>query len=250
MPSTWATITVDGDPMETFVAAPQGDGPFPSVVVGMHAFGIDRFIQGQCEDLAAQGYIAVAPYLYHRQKDTPLLELIGMAFEDPKRREAGIGMKDNLRDDEIQRDILAAADYVDSLPQAGGSVGITGFCIGGRVTYLMAEVSDRFAAAAIFYGVDIDQAWGGDGPTPLSMTGQITCPLTGFFGDDDQNPPKEDVDRMEVAFTEAGVAHTFHRYPNTPHAFNDKFNPVRYTPEPAADAWSKLVAFFDSSLKK
>ncbi len=247
MASNWVTISVDGSPMKAYVSAPSGDGPYPGVVVGMHAFGIDQFIQSKCDELAAAGYVAIAPYLYHRQKDISLQELISLKFEDPRRRDVAMPMKDALRDDEIQRDILAALGHLKAIPFVGGPVGVIGFCIGGRVAYLMAASTDTFEAAAIFYGTDIAQAWG-DGPPPLSLSGNIRCPVIGFFGNDDTNPSPADVDLIDAELTHQGVAHTFYRYDGAPHAFNDPFNPVRWTPVAAADAAPRLLSFFEEHL--
>jgi carboxymethylenebutenolidase len=244
MASSWVALEVDGSRMDAYVAAPTGDGPYPGVVVGMHAFGVDKFIQGKCDELAASGYVVIAPYLYHRQKNISLQELIGLKFEDPRRREVAMPMKDLLRDDEIQRDVLAALDHLKSMPSVSGQFGITGFCIGGRVTYLMAVASGAFDAAAVFYGTDVNKSWGHDGPSPLALSGQIRCPLVGFFGNEDTNPSPADVDEMEQELERQGVPHAFYRYDGAPHAFNDPFNPVRWTPAAAADAWPRLLDFF------
>ncbi len=246
--SEWVDIEVGGKQVTAYVSSPDGPGPHPGVVVAMHVFGVDRFVQGKCDELAEAGYAAIAPYLFHRS-DVTNAQLIGYAFEDPQRREAAMPLKDSLRDDEIIEDMLAALDCMRSMPNVVGPFGVTGFCIGGRIAYMMAVRTGEFSACADFYGVDVDLPWG-DGPTPLSFTAELDCPLSGFFGDLDANPAPPDVDKLEAELKACGKPFTFHRYPNAQHAFNDPYNPVRFDPEVAADAGLKLIAFFDGALKE
>ena len=235
--------------MESYVAVPDGPGPFPGVVVGMHTYGVDRGVQQFCDDLAREGFAAIAPYLYHRNTDLTVHEFSSIPFEDPHRREeAGIrGRATGL--ESIRRDVLAALAHLRTLPQVGASpVGITGFCLGGRVALYMAGATDAFAASAIFYGTSMNGARGGD-PSPLSFAANIRCPLAGFFGSEDENPSPADVDEVDAELDRLGIPHTFYRFEGAPHAFNDPFNPVRWTPEPAAEAWRLLIEFFDGALK-
>ena len=247
MASAWVEIDVDGRPAAAYRAVPEGPGPHPGVVVAMHVFGIDRFVQGRCDALAEAGYAAIAPYLFHRS-GVGNAELIAYAFADPRRREVAIPLKDRLRDDELVVDMLAALGHLEALGNVSGPFGVTGFCIGGRIAYLMAVRTARFGACADFYGVDLDRAWGA-GPAPLGSTADLDCPLIGFFGDRDTNPSPSDVDALEAALNAHGKPHAFHRYPDAPHAFNDPYNPVRFAPAAAADAWPKLITFFDAALR-
>ncbi|MEE8517853.1 MAG: dienelactone hydrolase family protein, partial [Dehalococcoidia bacterium] len=187
MPSQWTTLDVDGSPMAVYISAPDGDGPHPPVMVGMHAFGLTDFVRGKCDDLAEAGYVAAAPYLYHRQSGPTMDELHAITPEDPKRRDFAMPMKGLLLDDEIARDIEVVLAHVRGLPNVGGPAGITGFCIGGRVAMLMSIRTRDYAACADFYGTDMADAWG-DGPSPLSMVADVSCPVAGFFGNLDQNP--------------------------------------------------------------
>ena len=247
MRGTWTTIDVDGSAMETYVATPDGPGPFPAVIVAMHVFGIGDFVGGKCDELADAGYVAVAPYLFHRSSVSNA-ELAGISATDPKRFEVGLPLKDQLTDADIERDMLEALAHARSMPQVGATAGITGFCIGGRIAYLLAAKTEEFGACGIFYGTDIAEAWG-DGPTPLSLTPYLDCALAGFFGNDDTNPSPADVDTLDAELDKHGKSHAFHRYDGAPHAFNDPFNPIRHNPEASADSWPKLVDFFDAALK-
>jgi carboxymethylenebutenolidase len=248
MPGTMTTITVEGKPVDAYVAVPEGQGPFPGVAVAMHVFGVDRFVRGKCDELAQAGYIAVAPYLFHREPTTNDA-LTGIAFDDPARRDTAMPMKDRLVDAQIQADMLAAVGHIRSLPQASGRVGVTGFCIGGRIAYLMGVTSQEFGAVGIWYGTDPHLPWGHDGASPQALTKELACPVVGFFGNEDANPSPEMVDSLGAALRAAGKDYEFHRYDGAPHAFNDPFNPVRFTPKAAADSWPKFVSFLDRYLK-
>lgn len=247
MPSQWVTINVEGKSVDAYLASPAGPSGFPGVVVAMHVFGVDRFVQGECDKLADAGYVAIAPYLFHRSPVTND-QLVGYAFEDPDRREVALPLKDSLRDDELVADMLAAAGYLHASPNVTGPLGVTGFCIGGRIAYMMAVRTKEFVACADFYGVDVDLAWG-EGPAPLELTSRLEAALIGFFGDLDANPAPRDVDRLAAELQRQGKMYAFHRYPEAQHAFNDPFNPVRFNPSVTADSWPKLVAFFDQTLK-
>ena len=247
MASEWVSIDVGGKPVDAYLALPDAPGPHPGVVVAMHVFGVDRFVRGKCDELAQAGYAAIAPYLFHRS-DVTNAQLTGYAFEDPARREAALPLKDGLRDEELLQDMLAGLECLRGLPHVSGPFGVTGFCIGGRIAYMLAVRTREFAACADFYGVDVDLPWG-DGPDPLSLTADLDCALTGFFGDLDANPAPPDVDKLEAALRTEGKPFTFHRYPNGQHAFNDPYNPVRYDREISADSWPKLIGFLDSALK-
>ena len=152
-------------------------------------------------------------------------------------------------DDEIERDVSATVAYLRGLTRVGdSSVGITGFCGGGRIAYLMAARNDTLAAAAVFHGGSI-MAARGDAPSPFDLTAQISCPVAGFFGDDDENPSKEDVAKIGAEMDRLDKAHQFHSYPEAGHAFLDFSNAKAYRRTSADDAWDKLVAFLGETLK-
>ncbi|MDO8690867.1 MAG: dienelactone hydrolase family protein [Dehalococcoidia bacterium] len=213
MPSRWDSVTVDGDAMRCYVAIPAGQGPFPAVVVIQHAGGVDGFIQEMAGRFAAAGYVAIAPDLYHRQ--------------DPESGEDPLTRMGRLRDGEIVRDVNAAIDHAGRMsPQAtrqgegevaAGRIGIAGFCMGGRVSYLMATHVPSLRAAVVFYGGNIMAPWG-EGPAPFDRTESIACPLLGLFGEQDTNPSPADVRvRNQHVERDIGIDGRHHR-PRSPRA--------------------------------
>jgi carboxymethylenebutenolidase len=229
----WDRIDVEGSPMRLYVGMPSLGRIFPAVVVIHHGPGVDSFIESRVEILAEQhGYLAIAPDLYHRQTNGgDVLARIG-----------------RLRDSEVIADVSAAVNYARRLKDTQlGDVGIIGFCMGGRVAYLMAASKPVFKAAAVFYGGNIMKAWG-EGPTPFDLTPYVHCPIAGFFGSDDANPSPADVDRIAAQLDKYRKPREFHRYDGAGHAFLNFTNPAVYREEPARDAWERLIPFLQRHL--
>ena len=134
----WDRMDVDGSPMRLYVGMPSLGRAFPAVIVVHHGPGVDKFIEDRVENLAQQGYLAIAPDLYHRQTSTAEDGACSMLTR--------IG---RLRDPEVITDVNAAVNYARRLKDTQlGDVGIIGFCMGGRVAYLMAASKPVFKAAA------------------------------------------------------------------------------------------------------
>lgn len=230
----WQTVRVDGSGMRVYVDGPTARAAAPGVVVIMHGPGLDRFIEDRVEDLARHGYAAAAPDLYHRQPQ---------ASADMMTR---IG---RLRDPEIVADADAAVETLRQLrsPRVG-DLGVLGFCMGGRITYMLAGARPQtWKAAGVFYGGNIMKAWG-DAPTPFDLTESIACPVIGFFGAEDTNPSTADVHRIDAELTKLGKPHEFHMYDGAGHAFLNFTNAERYRETQARDAWAKMLAFLGQHL--
>jgi carboxymethylenebutenolidase len=237
----WDRIDVDASPMRLYVGMPSLGRAFPAVIVIHHGPGVDKFIEDRVENLAQQGYLAIAPDLYHRQTSAAA----GASSEDGDAM-TRIG---RLRDPEVISDVNAAVNYARRLKDTQlGDVGIIGFCMGGRVAYLMAASKPVFKAAGVFYGGDIMKAWG-NGPTPFDLTPYIHCPIAGFFGVEDANPSPADVDRIAAQLDKYRKPREFHRYPDAGHAFLSFTNPATYREGPARDAWDKLIPFLQRNLQ-
>ncbi len=235
MASRWETTRVAGDEMRCYLSEPPGDGPFPAVVVVQHAGGVDTFVQGMADRFAAEGYVTIAPDLYHR--------------DDPNSSDDPMTRMGRLRDRTIIADVNAAVEYAKTLNEVRAErIGITGYCMGGRVTYLMAAQNADLRAAVVCWGGNILVPWG-EGPAPFEMTERISCPVMGLFGEDDPNPNPADVAKLDAELSRLGKAHEFHSYAGAGHAFMNESRPS-YRPEAAKDAWDKTVGWFDRYLKQ
>ena len=229
MTATWETLTVDGSEMSAYMALPEREQPTPGVVVAQHSSGVDDFIQGIVDRLANEGFAAIAPDLYHR--------------DDPDAPTEGMARIGRLRDDRIVRDMTVAKDYLGSQPRVRTDrMGVTGFCMGGRVAYLMATRDPGYGASVVFYGAFVFESWG-EGPAPIEGTARIACPVLGLFGDEDQNPTPEQVREMDADLTKHGKVHEFHSYGGAGHGFMSEGRDS-FRAEAAKDGWEKTIAWF------
>lgn len=233
MVTRWDTVQVNGGAMRCYLSTPERPGPSPAVVVIQHASGVDDFIQTMTDRIAAAGYVGIAPDLYHR--------------EDANTSDDALARMGRLRDANVVQDVNAAIEHLKSLPEARADrIGITGFCMGGRVAYLMAAHHPDLRATVVFYGGNIMVPWG-KGPAPFDLTERIRCPLMGLFGEDDGNPSPADVAKLDAELTRLGKAHEFHSYPGAGHAFMTEGRPG-HREDAAENAWSKCLAWFERHL--
>jgi carboxymethylenebutenolidase len=222
-------VVVDGSKMNLFMARPDGDRPLPAVVVVQHQYGVDQFMEEMTMRTAGEGYFAVVPDLYHR--------------DGPDCKDDGPTRRGRARDTNIIKDVGATVDYLKASRFVDGSrIGILGFCMGGRVAYLMAAASRDFKAAITWYGGSCFRRWG-DSPTPFERTPQISCPIQGHFGETDQNPTLEDMAKLDAELTKYGKAHDFYVYRDTGHSFMDPHHPERYVAESDQISWQRSIEF-------
>jgi carboxymethylenebutenolidase len=227
-------IQVDGSPMNLYVSQPDGSGPFPAVVLIQHQNGVDKFLEAMTERVAAAGYFGVTPDLYHR--------------DDPDCKDDGPTRRARLRDLTIVQDVNATVDFLKGQRLVNpGKVGIVGFCLGGRVAYLMAAASPAFSAAVTYYGGSVLRSWG-DGPSPFDRTAEIHCPIQGHFGEEDKNPSLEDMRKFDLELTRLGKTHEFYSYPGADHGFMDPHHGSRYNPQADEISWPRTLDFFRKHL--
>ena len=227
--SQWQVSESDGNPMSIYVSAPDGGGVFPAVVVIQHQSGVDPFIQAMTGRLADAGFVAAAPDLYHRD---------GPNCPDEMRARSA-----RLSDRRVIADVGATVDFLKGHHAVDAArIGIIGFCMGGRVVYLMAAALADFKAAVTFYPGNTGRAWGRDIPSPLARTAEIACPIQGHFGDDDKNPSPEDRLKLDSELAKHGKFHEFYAYPNAGHAFMDDTK-ESYRPAAALAAWPRALDF-------
>jgi carboxymethylenebutenolidase len=231
----------DGVEVDAYLALPEGDGPFPGVVVLQEIFGVNDHIRDITERFAKAGYAAIAPALYQRL--APGFET-GYAPDDIT---IGRDYKAKTRTSELLSDIQAAIAHLTALPQVNsGGVGCIGFCFGGHVAYLAATLPD-ITATASFYGAGIP-SWGpGEAQPTLERTAEITGTIHCFFGEADASIPPEDVAAIEAKLKQHHIAYQIFIYPNAGHGF---FCDRResYNAEAAKDAWAKVQALFQATL--
>ena len=234
--STIQLNTPDGK-MEAYEARPKDAAARPAVIVLMEAFGVNSHIKDVTERVAREGYVAVAPDLYHREPErvVPYTEM-----------QKAIGIMNRLQDPKVMSDVGAVISHLKSQSYVkANAVGVTGFCMGGRFTYLSAAHHNKDIKAAVaFYGGGIPMGK----PSPLERTGEIGCPISLFFGAKDQLIPQEHVEKIVKALTDAKKNFTHKVYPEAGHGFfcNER---ASYHADSAKDAWEKFKSFFAQNLK-
>ena len=242
MASFWEKITVNGQEMDLYASVPSGSAgfspPYPAVLVAQHATGVDAFIQDICDRLAGEGFAAVAPNLYHRVTDPALLN------EQPRPRPAAL-----LSDPDISADINATVDWLRNHDAIQSErIGVTGFCMGGRVAWLAAATNPHFKAVVPYYGGNLTATWGAGDTTPFALASNINCPMLFHFGEIDENPSRDDMRTLDAELARLGKSHQFYTYPGANHAF---MNPAggRYQEAAAVASWPRTLEFFAQHLK-
>ncbi len=234
--STVQLNTSDGK-MEAYVAQPKGVGAYPGVVVIQEAFGVNDHIKKVTERIAAEGYVAIAPDIFHREAERLI------PYADMKK---AIATLQRVVDGKAMEDIGAAIAQLKAQGNVkSGSIGVTGFCMGGRLTYLAAaHHASEVKCAVPYYGGGIPMG----NPSPLSRTGEIKCPMYLFFGAKDQLIPQDHVEQIRAELTAKKAVFQLHVYPEAGHGF---FCDERgsYHETSAKDAWEKTKAFFAQHLK-
>ncbi len=257
MPSFWENLRFAGErefddlhgqqgqDMATYVShpPPSAGTSFPAIIVAQEAFGVTRHIEKVCDRFADEGYVAMAPALYHRDHPNPKL---GYGDEDAPTRTRYMN---SLRDDELVEDINVTINYLQNrFPRTRGQkIGIVGYCVGGRIAYLAAASCPGLSAASVYYGGRILIPFG-DGPAPIDLSHQINIPVMGNFGEKDANPTPDDVAQIEAKLKEAGVTYDFKMYPEAGHGFNCDERPD-YHEATAKDALSRTLAWFDKYVR-
>ena len=234
--STVQLNTSDGR-MEAFVAQPKEGGSYPGVVVIQEAFGVNGHMKKVTERVAAEGYVAICPDIYHRESERVI------PFSDMAK---AIATLQRVQDPKAMEDVGAAIAHLKSQSNVkAGSLGVIGFCMGGRLTYLSAAHHANDVKCAVpYYGGGIPMG----NPSPLSRTGEIKCPMYLFFGAKDQLIPMDQVGQIDTELTTKKVPFQMKIYPDAGHGF---FCDERgsYNEKAALDAWDKTKAFFAQHLK-
>ena len=230
----WQTIQCEGKEMRVYMGVPERKGPLPAVVVAQHGTGVDAQMQDVVNQLYKEGYVAAAPEFFHRQPN--------YMTQTP----GAIGKVD-YTDKGILADVNATIAHLKSLPCKGGPIGIVGFCMGGRFSYLAATAIKDLKCSVMAYGAGIMKA-APDGQTPFERTADIQCPILSLSGTEDINSTVEQMKIIQAELTRLGKWNEFHFYQDAPHSFMN-FADARYRARPARAAWTEILSFIDVHLR-
>ncbi len=237
------TVTIEGhegDAIEAYLAQPLAGDPTGGVVVIHHMPGYDEPTKEITRRFAAQGYLAICPNLYFR-------EAPGASPDDAAAAARASG---GVPDARLVGDVAGAVAFLRSLASSNGKVATIGYCSGGRQSFLAACSLDLDAAVDCYGAFVVGTPPDG---FPLSvepivhLAPQLSCPLLGLFGAEDQYPSPDQVDELERALEKADKEFEFHTFEGAGHAFF-AVNRPSYRPEAANEGWERIGEFFGRTL--
>ena len=184
---------------------------------------------------AHHGYAAISPNLYARA-----------GHGTPEDVAAAVRAEGGVADDQVVGDLVGALEFLRSLPNSNGKIGVFGTCSGGRHAYLAACRVPGFAAVVDCWGGRVvmskEELTPKQPVAPLDYTADLTCPLLGLFGEEDRSPTPEQVAQHEQVLKQLGKHYEFHMYPDAGHGFFYYDRP-NYRQAPAVDGWGKIWVF-------
>jgi carboxymethylenebutenolidase len=235
------TVDVSGFKMPAYRSAPEGAGPWPVVLVISEIFGVHEYIADVTRRLARLGYMAIAPELFVRQGDPS-------AYGEMAKLQSEVIAK--VPDAQVMSDLDATVAWAG---QHGGDtrrLAITGFCWGGRITWLYAAHQPLVKAGIAWYGRLQGQNTVLTPRHPVELAASLKAPVLGLYGGADTGISQESIATMQQALAQgpsAAKTSTFVVYPDTPHAFHADYRPS-YRGAAAQDGWGRLQAWLQKYL--
>ncbi len=223
---------VDGE-MPAYRAMPAGGKNLPVVLVVQEIFGVHEHIKDVCRRFAKEGYMAIAPELYARQGDVSKLK-------DMKEVSAVVS---KVPDAQVMSDLDATLAWA---AQNNGDVkkaAVTGFCWGGRITWMYAAHNPNLKAGVAWYGALVRAATPMTPTHPIDIASKLKVPVLGLYGDADSGIPNDTVGKMRDALKAAGSKSEIVLYDDTPHGFHADYRPS-YRAGEANDGWKRLMVWF------
>jgi carboxymethylenebutenolidase len=218
---------VNGGPdVRAYVVKPNGEGPFPAVLMIHEFYGLNESIVSKADLLAQEGYLVIAPDTFRGATTTWIPRAIYQVISS--------------KTENVNTDLDSVYAWLESQTDVDADrIAIAGFCYGGRTSLVYSLHNNQLAATVIFYGSP---------ETDVEVLKNLPGPVLGIFGGADQSIPIESVKAFDAALTQAGVPHEITIYEGQPHAF------VRETAQikaggPQGEAWNQMLAFLDANLK-
>ena len=215
----------NGGTTSGYLATP-ASGKGPGVIVIQEWWGLVPHIKDVCDRFAAEGFVALAPDMYH-----------GESTKSPD--EAGKLMM-ALRVDEAEKDLRGAIQYLLGHGAMGDKVGTIGFCMGGALSLFAASKNTQVGACVVFYGIH---------PNVKPDLPNLQAPVLGIYAERDAYVPPSAVHELEGKLKELGKPAEMHIYPGVDHGFFNDTRPEAYNEEAAKDAWRRVLKFFGEHLR-
>jgi carboxymethylenebutenolidase len=223
-------------PLPAYVAAPAGKGPFPVILVVQEIFGVHEHIKDVCRRFAKLGAMAIAPDLFARQADvtkiSDIQEILRVVAKVP--------------DAQVSSDLDSAIAWAEESGRASkDKLGVTGFCWGGRITWLYAVHNPKLRAAVAWYGRVTGERSPIQPEQPIDLVAGLHVPVLGLYGAKDKGISVASVETMKAAVLKSSKAKCeFVIYPEAGHAFFADYRPS-YSKAAAEDGWKRAVTWFE-----
>jgi carboxymethylenebutenolidase len=232
------TITVNGQAVPVYRAQPAGKTGLPVVLVISEIFGVHEHIADVARRFAKQGYLALAPDLFVRQGD---------ATRQPTQADLMKNIIAKTPDSEVLGDLDATVAWAKANGGNTDKLGITGFCWGGRITWLYTAHNPNVKAGVAWYGRVVGEKTAINPEHPIDLAAKIKAPVLGLYGAKDTGIPVESLEKMKAALAAAGNTKcTFVVYPNSGHAFHADYRPS-YNEADAKDGYARALAWFKAN---
>ena len=231
------TIPVGDFKMPAYRASPVGKANAPLVLVVSEIFGVHEYIADVVRRFAKAGYFAVAPELFVRQGDATSYGEIAKLLAE---------VIDKVPDAQVMADLDATVAWAGLQGAGVDRTAVTGFCWGGRITWLYAAHNPSVKAGVAWYGRLLGAASALTPAHPVDLAGRLAAPVLGLYGGQDSGIPLDTVDKMKAALAAGTVAakkSEFVVYPDAPHAFHADYRPS-FRKEAAEDGWKRCLAWF------
>jgi carboxymethylenebutenolidase len=228
------TITVSGHAMPVYRAQPEGKSNLPVILVVSEIFGVHEHIADVARRFAKLGYLVLAPDLFLRQGDPGAHGTVAELMKEVVAK---------VPDAQVMGDLDACVAWASD---NGGNVerlGITGFCWGGRVTWLYAAHNPKVKAGVAWYGRLVGDKTPLAPVQPVDVAAGLKTPVLGLYGGKDTGIPLDTVDRMKAELAKGGSKSEFVVFPNAGHAFHADYRPS-YVEADAKDGWQRCLAWF------
>jgi len=234
------TIPVGDFKMPAYRAAPAGKTNAPVVLVVSEIFGVHEHIADVARRFAKAGYFAVAPELFVRQGDTGSYGEISKLIAE---------VVSKVPDAQVMGDLDATTAWAKAQGADTGKLAVTGFCWGGRITWLYDAHNPAVRAGVAWYGRLVGANNALTPANPVDLTGKLNGPVLGLYGGADTGIPPDTIDKMKAALAGGSPAarkSEFVVYPDAPHAFNADYR-ASYRKEAADDGWKRCLAWFKAN---
>lgn len=234
------SIPVGDFKMPAYRAMPKGKTGAPVVLVISEIFGVHEHIADVARRFAREGYCAIAPELFVRQGDAASYGEIAKLMSEVIAK---------VPDEQVMADLDATVAWAKAQGADTSRMGITGFCWGGRITWLYAAHQKQIKAGVAWYGRLVGNSTPLTPRHPVDVAAGLNGPVLGLYGEKDTGIPLDTVDKMKTALAAGNAAakrSEFVVYPEAPHAFHADYRPS-FRKEPAEDGWKRCLAWFKAN---